>query len=949
MNQKRFMLLIGLLVTFSMVLSACGPTATPTTAPTAAAAAPATGGPDSVVFTAIADAPSAVAQLQAGAIDMYPATGGNADVFKTVKADSNLTYINTYGSNDQLLFNPVDYTADGILNPFSDMKIREAMNWLVDRNYASQEITGGLAVPKYTALDTAFPDAARFAGELGALATKYAYNFDKAQQVVDTEMTAMGATKDAAGKYQYKGKPVSIIGLIRTEDERKQIGEYFANQLEKLGFTVDRQEKVRKEAAPIWQGDVTKYTFGFYTAGWINTAIVRDEGFDFAQFNSGDVQNIPVFLKYQPSAELKAAEDALLNNTFKTMDERASLFKTALNDSMTESWWGVWVLDKLAFEPYSAKVAAAGDLAAGFGNVLFPYTAGFTGQTGGSLRIAQSGVLVQAWNPVQGSNWTDDQIAESFTEDHGAVPNPYTGLMIPKLISKMDVVAKSGLPITKTLDWVGLTSQDSIAVPDDAWADWDATSQTFITAKDRAANVAKAKQIVEQVDTQAKTAAGAVGFKTFDDKALAKFLTDLGTFYNTQTGKNAVDVATAVGTDDNKKALADEVAKIKGLASDADRQAELVTFAEGFVKGLDSTTTFATADGNYAQTANVQVTVTFNPDLLKSKWHDGSTMSAADFVMGMIMTFDPGKKESKIYDEGYATTTLDAFLPHFKGVKIVSTDPMTITTWDDKYQLDAENMVISWYPSYGGNGDGDAYFYGTTAWHNLTPGIQAEADGKMAFSLDKSSSLKVDETSQVSGPTLGIQSQYLDQDATAGYIPFAPTLGTYITADEAKARYANLQAFYKAHNNMWLGTGPYFVDKVDPTAGSITMSRFKDYMFQSDQFAGFTKPEIAVASVDGPTSVKTGDDAPFTVTVTFDNKPYPSADLDKVSYTLLGADGSVVSSGEATMSQEGQYAIDITPDITGKLAAGSASLSVAVSSKVVALPTFATYQFVVTQ
>ena len=859
MLQKRLMLVIGLLISFSMILSGCAPASTATSAPpppTQPPAAPAateaptaapspTGGSlDSVVFTAIADAPSAVAQLQAGAIDMYPVTASDANVFKTVAADKSLTYANTYGSNDQMILNPVDYTADGILNPFSDQKIREAMNWIIDRNYVAQEIAGGLAVPKYTALDTAFPDAARFAGELGAIAAKYAYNFDKAQQVVDAEMTTLGATKDATGKYQYKGKPVTIIGLIRTEDSRKQIGEYFANQLEKLGFTVDRQEKVRKEAAPIWQGDVTKYTFGFYTAGWINTAIVRDEGFDFAQFNSGDVQNIPVFLEFKPSAELKAAEDALLNNTFTTMDERATLFQTALTDSMAESWWGVWVIDNLAFEPYTAKVSAASDLAAGFGNVLFPYTAGFTGQTGGTLRIAQSGVLVQAWNPIQGSNWTDDQIAESFTEDHGAVPNPYTGLMIPKLITKMDVVAKTGLPIAKTLDWVNLTTQDTIAVPDDAWADWDATSQTFITAKDRAA-----------------------------------------------------------------------------------------------------------ADSKYTQTANIQVTVTFNPDLFKSKWHDGSNLSAADFVMAMIMNFDPGKKASKIYDEGYATSTLDAFMSHFKGVKIVSTDPLTITTWDDKYQLDAENNVISgsWYPSYGGNGDGDGYAYGTGAWHNITLGVQAEADGKMAFSLDKSSSLKVDETSEVSGPTLDIQSQYLDQDATAGYIPFAPTLSKYITADDAKARYANLQAFFKAHNNLWLGTGPYFVDKVDPTAGSITMTKFPDYMFKSDQFAGFTKPEIAVASVDGPTQVKAGDDAPFTVSVTFDNKPYPSADLDKVSYTLLSADGSVVASGTATMSQEGQYTIDLTPDITGKLTAGSVSLSVAVSSKVVALPTFVTTQFVITQ
>jgi peptide/nickel transport system substrate-binding protein len=818
--------------------------ATATSAPTATATpAPQVGGYlDQVVFTAIADAPSAAAQLKAGAIDVYPVTVSDPNVFNTIKSDSSIAYANTYGSNDQLLFNTVDCTAQNILNPFNDMAIREAMNWVVDRNYVAQEIAGGLAVPKYTALDTAFPDAARFAGNLGAIATQYAYNLDKAQKVVDAEMTKLGATKDSSGKYQYKGKPVTVVGLIRTEDSRKQIGEYFANQLEKLGFTVDRQEKVRKEAAPIWQGDPTGCKFGFYTAGWINTAIIRDEGQNFAEFNSGDVQNIPVLLKYQPSAELKTTEDALLNNTYKTMDERATLFQTALTDSMKESWWGVWVIDNLAFEPYSSKVSGASDIAAGFGNAIFPYTARFTGSAGGSLRVAQSGVLVQAWNPVQGSNWTDDQIAESFTEDHGAVPNPYTGVMIPKLITKMDVVAKTGLPIAKNLDWANLTFQDSIAVPDDAWSDWDAKAQTFITAKDR-----------------------------------------------------------------------------------------------------------ATADKKFAQTANVQVTVTFNPDIFKSKWHDGSTLSVADFVMGMIMTFDPGKPASKIYDKGYADSTLSTYLTHFKGVKIVSTDPLVITTWDDKFNLDAENNVVSWYPSYGGNGDGDAYAYGTGAWHNLTLGVQGEADNKMAFSLDKSTTLKVDETSEVSGPTLALQSGYLDTDATSGYIPYAPTLGKYITADDAKARYANLQAFYKAHNNLWLGTGPYFVDKVDSTAGSITLSKFKDYMFSIDQFSTFTAPEIAVASVDGPTQVKVGDDVPLTVTVSFNNKPYPSKDLDKVAYTLFGSDGSVVASGEAKMTAEGTYAIDLTKDITAKLPAGSTSLNVAVSSKVVSMPTFVTYQFVVTQ
>ncbi len=839
MSRNRLISIFGVLIAVSMIVTACAPASSSSTL--------SGGWLNSVVFTAIADAPSAVAQLQAGAIDMYPVTASDPNTFNTVKGDANLTYSNVYGSNDQLILNTVDYTSQGILNPFSDEKIREAMNWAIDRNYISQEIAGGLAVPKFTALDTAFPDAARNASVLGAIATKYAYDLSKAQTVVTAEMQKLGATQDASGKWQFQGKPVTIIGLIRTEDSRKQIGEYFANQLEKLGFTVDRQEKVRKDAAPIWQGDVTNYTFGFYTAGWINTQILRDEGVNFAEFNSGEVQQIPLFLKFNPSDELKKAEDALLTNSFQTMDQRAQLFTTSLNDSMTESWWGVWVIDNLAYEPYSNKVSASSDLAAGLSNPLLPYTLKVNGQSGGTVKIAQSGVLVQAWNPVNGSNWTDDATVQYMTSDHGVVPNPYTGLALPKLIVKGDVVAKTGLPVAKNLDWVTLSFQPSIAVPDDAWADWNAKTQTFITAKDRAAAAA---------------------------------------------------------------------ANPKG------------------------------PDGSYTQTANVQITVTYTPDLFKTKWHDGSTFSVADVVMAMIMQWDPAETDSKIYDEG-TVSTLQAFMSHFKGVKIVSTNPLTITTWDDQYQLDAENNILglyTWYP-----GIKDAYPYGTGAWHNIALEVQAEADGKMAMSLDKSTKLKVDETSTISGPTLATQDTYLVQDASSGYIPYAPTLSKYITASQAKARYNNLISFYKAYNNLAIGTGPYFIDKVDTTAGSVTLSPFTGYMFPANQFASFGTPEIAAASVSGPTSIKAGDDTKLTVAVTFNGKPYPSADLDKVSYTLFGSDGTVAGSGVATMTQEGSYSIDLTSAVTGALPAGPASLNVAVSSKVVSLPTFVTYQFSVTK
>jgi peptide/nickel transport system substrate-binding protein len=869
MSRNRFSMVIGLLVAVTMVLAACTPATStpattvpvqPTTAPGVPTTAPVvptetpkttrTGGwLDQIVFTAIPDANSGIAQLQAGSIDMFLNSSlTDANLFAKVKADTNLNYNSLYGSSDQLLFNTVDCTSKGMLNPFNDMAIREAMNWAVDRNYVAQEIAGGLATPMFTALDPAFPDAARNAGELGAIATKYAYDLSKAQAVVDAEMPKLGATKDASGKWQYKGKPVTVIGLIRTEDSRKQIGEYFANQLEKLGFTVDRQEKVRKEASPIWaQGDPNDCKFNYYTAGWINTAIIRDEGGNFATFNSGDVQQIPAMIAYQASPALKKVDDALLTNNFKTMDERAQLFKTALDLSMTESWWGIWVIAPFAFEPSNTTLSAASDLAAGQSNALLPYTLRYNDKEGGTIHIAQSGIMVDPWNPINGSNWTDDATVQYMTSDHGTVPNPYTGLSTPKLITHGEVIAKTGLPIAKSLDWVDLKFQDTITVPDDAWADWNATTQTFITAKDRA----------------------------------------------------AAAVANPTGP-----------------------------------------------DAKYTQTANTQVTVTYTPDLFKTKWHDGSNFSVADVIMAMIMQFDPAKTDSKIYDEG-AVSTLQVFMSHFKGVKIDSTNPLTITTWDDSYSLDAENSIAglnTWYP-----GIKDVYAYGTGAWHNIGLSIQAEADGKIAMSADKSSTLKVDRTGMISGPTLAVMASYLDQDIASGYIPYAPTLGTYITADEAKTRYTNLQTFYKAHGVLWIGTGPYYIDKVDSTAGSITLARFADYLFPSDQFSGFGVAEIAVATVDGPTTVKAGDAVMFNVSVTFNNLPYPSKDLDSVTYTLFGADGSTVASGTATMSAEGQYIIALSTDTSSKLVAGPTSMSVAVASKTVGMPTFVSYQFVVTK
>jgi peptide/nickel transport system substrate-binding protein len=872
--KRKLLVLMSLAIIASMILSACG-TSTPTTvspvdapageapAATEEAVQPSNGGQaatdpteapaeepvqetprtdrkggwlDKIVFTAIAEAEPAVAQLEAGAIDVYAVSVEDSVVYENVKNNANLKYANNYGSNNQILFNTVSCADTNLLNPFTNAKIREAMNWAIDRNYISQEIMGGLGKPKYTALTGAFVDYARYADIISAIETKYAYDLDKAKSVINEEMAAMGATLGSDGKWQYNNKPVVLIGLIRTEDKRKEIGNYFANQLEALGFTVDRQEKTRVDAGPIWAAqDVESCKFHYYTAGWISQAISRDDGNMFVQYNTGKMQAIPLFQRFDPSPELLEPADKLFTNSFTSLEERAELFKTCLELSMQESWWGVWVNENVSFSTYKSNVEVAYDLAGGIASArLWPYTIRFEGQEGGQMRIAQSGILVQPWNPIAGSNWTDDAMIQNATMDWGIVFDPYTGLGLPKLVERAELVAEAGLPIHKSLDWVDLQFSDEITVPGDAWVDWDAENQKFITADEK---------YPEGVTTKAKS------------------------------------------------------------------------------------------------------TVYYLPELWDTTWHDGSKMSVADFVWTMIMTFDGGKPESKIYDESLAEG-VETYLTHFKGVRIVSTDPLIIETYDDQYATDAELSLTDWFPS---RYNPATSTNGMMSWHGMTPAVMAEENGELAFSRDKSGEKEIEWTSFIAGPSLETQVKYLDQAIAEQYIPYAPTMSEFLTAEEAAERYDNLKSFYNARKHLFIGTGPYFVEQVYPVEGTITLSYFADYIFPSDLWSSFGEPKLVTASVEGPLQVRAGEEAAFDVDVTFEDEAYPAEDIEKVAYILYNANNEAIATGEAELVADGLFEIVLSGDATAQLSAGASKLSVSVTSKVVSLPSFVAYEFVVSK
>ncbi len=777
---------------------------------------------DTIILTEEPDENSAVTRIEAGDLDLYAYSIADPSVANRIFASDDMAYETSYGSYNEITFNPYGPEFDdGRLNPFSVPAIREAMNWLIDRSYIAEEISGGLARPRYTAINYASKDTALLADVISGVELYYAHNPEKADEVITAEMEKLGATK-VDGKWQYNGAPVEVIALIRIEDERLEIGDYISNLLEDVGFTVRRDYKKSSEASPCWNaGNPAEGCFHFYTGGWVSTAISLDEGGNFGYFYTPLGSASPLWQALTPSEEFFTASEKLWNNDFASMEERRELMATALTLSMQDSH-RVWLKDDTGVAPHKANVAVASDLSGSiYGAWLWAQTLRFTDQVGGSMTVGMPNIMTEPWNVVAGTNWVYDMMPIRGVQNFAVVPDPYTGLNLPMLLEKAELYVETGLPVGKSLDWLTLEFVDEIVVPDDAWADWNAETQTFITAGER--------------------------------------------FTETTTAKS-------------------------------------------------------------------KVVMTYVADLFdKVKWHDGSPFTMADMVMFMIMQFDQAKEASPVYDEAQVSS-FETFMSAFKGWKIVSEDPVVIEYYTDAYGLDAENNVSNARAAY------PMYTQGEAPWHTLTLGWLAEANGEAAFSATKADALEVEWLSYIAGPTLDIMKTKLDEAQTAVTIPYSPTLSQYITADEAAARYANLQEWHRRYGHFWVGAGPYFIQRAFPVEGTLILQHFDEYPDMASRWAGYSGAPLPTVEVDGPGEVTIGSEAVFDVFVDLGDEPYPADDISMVKILVFDATGALVYTGDAEPAGDGYYTATLSADLTDKLTAGSNKLAAIAVSKRALIP-----------
>lgn len=781
---------------------------------------------DTIIFTQEPNQDSAIARLAAGDIDMFADDVAGAAILSAIDAAGNIQTRTQYGLYDEIFFNNGVCADETVLNPFNNQNIREAMNWAIDRDYVADELYAGLAVPKFTTISEAGADRGRFAAEIRAIEAEYAYDLEKAREIITAEMEGLGATLED-GKWVYNGEPVTLIGLIRIEDTRLQIGNYVANQLEELGFTLDRVERTSGELSPLWiSSDPAECQWNWYTGAWSQTAVDRSNADNFDFFYNPRGVPWPSWQVFEPSPEFDALSLRLFNNDYADLDERAAMMSEAL-DMASEMATRVWVTSRTTLVPFSNDVSVTTDLAGGVsGAALWSKTARFADEVGGSMTIALPSVFTEPWNPIGGSNWVFDNMVKRGAGEPGFYTDPNTGLAIPNRVERGEVVVEEGFPMSKTLDWVDLSFAPEIAVPDDAWAGWDAVNQVFLTA------------------------------------------------------------------------------------------AEVYT---------------------EPQTAVFKSTVYYPEDMFETvKWHDGSPISIADFVMGMILKFDLGNPDSPYYDESLAPS-VDQFTSAFKGTRIISTDPLVIEYYADNPSLDAENSFESWWP-------GSVYDYGDAAWHNMAIMLRGEENGGFAFTPDKAEANEIERTNMIAGPSLEVWKTELAAALEEGWIPYAATLGNYIS--DPATNYNNLTEFARRNGHYYLGTGAYFLKGVFPVEGQAIMAHNPDHPDSADRWDQFAAPAIAVVEVDGPGRVTIGDEAVFDVYVDALGEAYAVDDINNVQYLLFDATGQQIEQGLAEAVEDGLWAVTLSADTTNMLAEGSNRLEVVVVSNLVAIPSLGAFDFV---
>jgi peptide/nickel transport system substrate-binding protein len=374
-------------------------------------------------------------------------------------------------------------------NPFCIREVRFELQYAFDRERIQRETYRGFAIIKYTFYG---PDDPTYA-DIAEVIAKYAfeYNFERAKRNIEDIMRSVGADL-IGGKWHYRGQRVDIIGIIRVEDERLEIGRSLALELVKLGFNVIPSELTFGPAIGIVYGtNPIDFQWHFYTEGWGKAVLDRYDAGNLAQFGADIIGYLPgwgelEYWNYRHELTIDGrnasdyARDAYYMNV-KSKEEWLEALRRGTDLAVRESIriWGFATLDKW---PVRAEVQGLTvDLGAGLRS---PYNCrGWFVPGRNDIKVGHLWVwtATTAWNTFRGFRDVYSVDPARCTYDFVVWRHPFTGMPIPFRVSF-------------TVETAG--PDGKLSVPDDAlW--FDAEKDTWVYAKELGRTEAVSKVVFD--------------------------------------------------------------------------------------------------------------------------------------------------------------------------------------------------------------------------------------------------------------------------------------------------------------------------------------------------------------------------------------------------------------------------------------------------------------------
>jgi peptide/nickel transport system substrate-binding protein len=403
--------------------------------------------------------------LAQGDMDLY-LFGLSHLAAREIRENPDLTLYEAFSGINSIVLNPAP-APEGQLNPFSIKKVRQAVQLIINREFIAQEFYGGFALPMLATASAADPDYMVIYDIL--LEAGIRYDPERARLLIEEALTEAGAQK-VDGIWHYNGQPITLKFIIRVEDERRDIGDLVASELEKLGFKVERlYMKFGPAIDAVYGSDPREFKWHLYTEGWGKSALDAYDYGTINQFYAPWYGYMPgwqeaAFWNYE-NPKLDELGRRLYQGQYASRAERDEIYRQMTELGLDESV-RIFVVTRLSAFPTSKKVQGlTRDLGSGLRGPFSLREAYVEGQdvlTVGHLWVHTD---TSTWNPVGGFGDVYSIDIWRIIYDPATWAHPFSGRVIPFRVIFEDI--ETAGPAGK------------LTVPPDA-VRWDAVEDVWV-------------------------------------------------------------------------------------------------------------------------------------------------------------------------------------------------------------------------------------------------------------------------------------------------------------------------------------------------------------------------------------------------------------------------------------------------------------------------------------